>query len=106
MDGDSVNDLAVGRKDGKLTYFHNFGTKFNAQFHPDSSISFFGGINVTVPGFTDGYSSPFVTKEGTSTVLYIGSNEGRVYKYEVNTADLTANFTLLDANALGQDAGF
>ncbi len=105
MDGDSVNDLVVGRKDGKLTYFHNFGTKFNAQFHPDSSISFFGGINVTVPGFTDGYSSPFVTKEGTSTVLYIGSNEGRVYKYEVNTADLTANFTLLDANVLGQDAG-
>lgn len=105
MDGDSVNDLVVGRKDGKLTYFHNFGTKFNAQFHPDSSISSFGGVNVTVPSFTEGYSSPFVTKEDTNTVIYIGSNEGRVYKYKVNTADLTAGFTLLDANVLGQDAG-
>ncbi|MFN8287879.1 MAG: T9SS type A sorting domain-containing protein [Chitinophagales bacterium] len=105
VNGDSINDLVVGRKDGKLTYFRNFGTTTNPQFSQDSSISYFGGINITVPGYTEGYSAPFIQKEGSELMLYVGSNRGAVFKYRINTDTLTGTFVLLDSNVVRQDAG-
>lgn len=106
IDGDSLNDLVVGRKDGKLTYFHNFGTKTNAQFSPDSANINFGGINVTVPGYTEGYSVPYITRDSAhNMILYVGSNRGAIFKYLVDTANLNGAFTMLDSDLIRQDAG-
>lgn len=107
VNGDSLNDLVVGRKDGKLTYFWNYGTKNMPQFSQDSSNAFFGAVNVTVPGYTEGYSTPFITRDSVGQMLlYSGSMRGAVFKYLVNTANLrSGSFTLLDSNFIRQDVG-
>lgn len=107
VNGDSLNDLLVGRRDGKITYYRNFGTKTSPQFHQDSSNTFFGGVNVNMPGFTEGYSTP-VIHENTNGErdLLVGTNRGLVYRYSIDTTKLqTGNFALLDTNFIGFDAG-
>lgn len=60
VNGDSLNDLIVGNRNGKLSYFWNMGTKTSPVFKKDSVNANFGNVNVTIPGYTDGFSSlPF-----------------------------------------------
>jgi hypothetical protein len=107
VNNDSLNDLVVGRKDGKLTYFWNFGTKNSPQFHPDSANTLFGGLTVTVPGFTEGYSNPFLVKNSDgNTELYVGTNRGLVYRYAVDSTKWRSGaFALIDSNFIGEDVG-
>jgi hypothetical protein len=106
MNGDSLLDLVVGKKDGKISYYWNFGTKTNPLFHIDSVNKDFGNISVTQLGTSAGSSQPVVMKEGTALSLFVGSDKGVVFKYSVNPANLRAgNFTLIDSNFLKTDVG-
>ncbi len=107
LNNDGLNDIISGRKDGKLTYFWNYGTTTSPLFSMDSVNSNFGGINVTQSGSSEGYSQPFITSDNSGNgILYVGSNKGVVYKYAMDSTKLRSGpFTLLDANALQFDVG-
>lgn len=106
FNGDSLNDLVIGRKDGKLSYFQNYGSTNAPEFRRDSVNSFFGEVDVRL-GLTDGYSYPFVANDSTGAVfLFVSAEVGTVLKYLVDTGKLKSGaFTLLDSNVLGYDAG-
>jgi hypothetical protein len=85
----------------------NFGTKTNAQFSQDSSISNWGNINVTPAGGTFGYSQPYIRKDSAGNMLlYVGSVSGYVYEYLIDPVNLRGGaFALLDSNVIGQGVG-
>lgn len=107
VNGDGLNDLVIGRRDGRISYYWNFGTATAPLFHADSVNNFFGNINVNIPGFLDGYTCPFIiTDSAGNKLLYSGSAQGRVFKYLINPANLrSGNFQLLDSNVIGQPVG-
>jgi hypothetical protein len=67
----------------------------------------FGGLTVTVPGFTEGYNNPFLVKNSNgNTELYVGTNRGLVYRYAVDSTKLRSGaFALIDSNFIGEDVG-
>ncbi|HWB63230.1 MAG TPA: T9SS type A sorting domain-containing protein, partial [Chitinophagales bacterium] len=107
VNGDSLPDLIVGRQNGGISYFWNFGTRTNAQFSPDSVNSNFGGINVSVNGSAYGYSQPSVIKDTNGALkLYVGSLTGHILKYEIDTTKLRAgNFVMDDSDVLETNTG-
>ncbi|MCW5908452.1 MAG: T9SS type A sorting domain-containing protein [Chitinophagales bacterium] len=107
VNGDNLNDLIIGRRDGRISYYWNFGTTAAPLFHADSVNNFFGNVNVTVPGFLDGYACPFVTTDSAGNkLLYSGSTQGSVFKYLINPANLrSGSFQMLDSNVVGESVG-
>ncbi|MFN8285233.1 MAG: T9SS type A sorting domain-containing protein [Chitinophagales bacterium] len=107
LNNDGLNDLVVGRKDGKFSYYENYGTAGAPQFIRDSVNSFFGEIDVRMGLSADGYSYPFISDDSSGNIyLYAGSEQGVVVKYLVDTTKLKSGaFALLDSNVLNYDAG-
>ena len=107
VNGDSLNDLVVGKKDGKLAYYWNMGTKTSPLFSKDSVNTNFGGVNVTLPGFTEGYSQPFIMKDGSGNMkLFVGSMRGNIFEYDLDPAKLrSGSFTRIDTNFIKRDIG-
>jgi hypothetical protein len=106
VNGDSLNDLVVGRVDGKISYYWNFGTKTNPLFSQDSVNNFFGSINVTQTGYPQGHSQPVVVKDNTGLKLLVGSYRGTVFEYAPDTTKLRGgSFALIDSDFLKQDVG-
>lgn len=107
LDGDSLNDVLVGGMDGRISYYWNFGTKFNAQFDMDSVNTFFGGIDVTPYGSPFGFAAPIITKDSTGKdMLLVGNDAGEIFVYAINADSLrNGSFTLLDSNFLQTNLG-
>lgn len=107
VNGDSLNDLVVGKKDGKLSYFWNMGTKTSPEFHQDSVNTSFGNVNITVPGYTEGYSQPFIMKDTAGNMrLFVGSMRGSIFEYQVDTTKLRGGaFNRVDTNFLQSSIG-
>jgi hypothetical protein len=106
LNGDSLPDLLVGRQDGGVSYFWNFGTKTAPQFSMDSMNLYLGNINVTVSPNSVGYAQPYVYGSAGHLKLFVGSLIGSVYVYDVNTDNLrSGNFNLITSNFLQQYAG-
>ncbi len=106
VNGDSLNDLVVGKKNGKLSYYWNYGTKTNALFSADSVNAFFGNVNVTQIGYGEGYSTPYIQQEGGALKLYVGSLRGLTFKYDLDVSKLRVGaFNLVDSNYLNADIG-
>lgn len=107
VNGDQLNDLVVGKRNGKISYYWNFGTANSPQFHKDSVNASFGNINVNLPGYLDGYTNPIIVKDSANNLLlYTGSNRGLIFKYLVEGPKLrSGSFQLLDSNILKQPVG-
>ncbi len=107
LNGDSLNDLLIGKKDGKISYFWNFGTRTSSLFHKDSVNTFFGQVNVTQLGYSDGSSQPHVFKDANGNLkLFVGSTRGIVQQYDVDVTKLRSGaFTKIDSNLIKQDVG-
>lgn len=107
LNGDSLNDLVVGRRDGGLSYYWNFGTKSNPLFDPDSVNSNFGNVSVVPYGNVDGFSQPFIRRDSTGKmILLVGSVGGSIYEYAIDTNKLrSGSFTLIDSDFIGQNTG-
>jgi len=86
VNGDSLPDLVVGEKTGNLNYFENKGTLTAMIFDTLPTNSFFGEINIRIPGFPNGYATPNISRLDTSEKLYVisGCEEGsiRVYAFD------------------------
>ncbi len=107
VNGDSLNDLIIGKKDGKLSYYWNLGTRTSPLFKKDSVNTNFGGVNVTLPGYTEGYSQPFIMKDGGGNMkLFVGSMRGNIFEYNIDPTKLrSGSFTRIDTDFIKQDAG-
>lgn len=105
VNGDSLNDLIVGRQDGKLSYFWNFGTSTNPKFHRDSVNNNFGSVNVTQSGFNFGYSHPYINANMPSK-LFVGSFQGKVFEYGIDRNNLrSGSFPLLSSSVFTHNIG-
>jgi hypothetical protein len=111
VNGDSLNDLVIGSRNNNIFYFQNYGTRTHPYFSttPDSLNASFGNIKVFdqhVVGTPPGYACPFIHVENGQTILYSGSQLGRIQKFLVNSDSLMhGTFALLDSNVLGTKPG-
>ena len=106
LNGDSLPDLLVGRQDGGISYFWNFGTKTAPQFSMDSMNLYIGNINVTVSPNSVGYSQPYVFDSAGHLKLLVGSLSGKVFEFDVNTNNLRqGEFNLITSDFLQQPVG-
>ena len=109
LNGDGLPDLILGRMDGGLSYYWNFGTPQVPEFSIDSVNPNLGNINVTPIGQAYGFSQPFVYKDNSGTLkLLVGAQNGEVYEYNIDPARLrSANdtFAVIDSDFIGQSVG-
>jgi hypothetical protein len=96
LDKDGLLDLVIGKKSGYLNYYRNSGTTTSANMQLFTST--LGDVKVTIPGFTSGYSKPFIYDDNGSYKMYVGSDRGWVYKYDnINSATFTGSFNKVDS---------
>ena len=95
VDGDGKNDLVIGSRNGKLSYYHHTGT--GAIPVLDSISNFFGHVNVCVPPYITGYSYPCLYKQGGVTNMLVGEESGFLRHYNNIDGNLTGIFTKADS---------
>ena len=86
VNGDSLPDLLVGEKSGNINYFENKGTPNSFLFDTLPTNNFFGRIDIRIPGFPNGYSTPVISALDSSNKRYVvvGCEEGSIRVYEFN----------------------
>ncbi|MDY0015913.1 MAG: T9SS type A sorting domain-containing protein [Bacteroidales bacterium] len=94
---DSLLDLIIGDRKGKLSYFKNSGTSSQAVFTWISDN--FG--NVDVRDYDDsyfGYATPcFFRTPENETRLFVGAENGYILYYKDIDNNLNGSFTLIDS---------
>lgn len=100
IDNDGKNDLVVGRRNGKIAYFHHSGTGTAPIPVMDSVTYSFGNVSVNLPGYFTGYSAPFFFKQGGQTKLLCGAESGYLNLYDHIDGNLTGTFTRVDSTYL------
>lgn len=93
---DGLLDLLLGSANGKLTYYRNNGTTASPNFGLVTGA--FGGVDVRQPGYTTGYSTPFMYTEGGVTRLLVGSERGNIYLYDNIDGNLSGTFNRVDTS--------
>lgn len=105
LDGDGLNDLIIGERNGNINFFPNQGTKGNPQFAPDPNMApnqnFLGKINTKEPNTNTGYSSPFVFKIDGKLHLMTGSLNGGIHLYNNIENNLNGSFNQVTKNLGG-----
>jgi len=95
LDGDSLLDLVVGAKDGKVKFYKNTGTKQAAVFSSTPTNDSLGNVSVRPQGFVDGYSSVYIYKDTVTKMLVTGM-AGDVLLYDSIDGNLNGSFHLAD----------
>lgn len=95
LDRDGDNDLVIGNKSGRLTYYRNTGTTtaYNFKFITDT----LGKLNVKEWWDNSGYSIPWFYDDNGQYRLFIGSKNGNIHYYKDIDANLNGYFTLVDS---------
>ena len=88
VNNDGVLDLTVGNADGKLTLYQGFSQEREISFIHVSDE--WGGVDVRdYLASYFGYSVPSFFKNGTETYLTVGSEQGKMFLYRVNSDGLS-----------------
>ncbi len=91
INADGLVDLIIGEKNGNLNYYENTGTAEEPIFTLQNE--FWGNVDVRKTGVLTGHSVPeFIRNDAGDYELYVGCEEGTIYKY-IPTADFTGAFT-------------
>ncbi len=97
VDRDGLTDMLVGERGGTVNFFQNIGSPEMADFSAAPTIEQFGGVDV-MPECCTGYSSPFMAEDSTgSYLMYVGSEQGKIYLYNDIENNLEGSFTLVDS---------
>jgi hypothetical protein len=94
---DGKNDLLIGTRNGKISYFQNTGSISSPTFALQTN--FFGKVYVKRDGIafsTDGSCAPFMFDAGGSYKLLCGSMSGYIYYYDNIDGNLTGTFNVID----------
>lgn len=107
MNGDGLKDLVVGKKNGKVNYYWNFGTTSNPQFSADSVNLNFGNISVVQNNASENFAAPSVIRNASNELLiFSGSMRGTIFEYIVDPTKLRSGaFLCIDSNYLREDLG-
>lgn len=105
VDNDGKNDLIIGGRNGKVTYYHRSGSSTAPVPVMDSVTNFWGGIKVNAYGYVTGYSYPFLFKQNGVTKLLVGTEKGFLRMYDNIDGNLTGTFTMTDSAYLGIHEG-
>lgn len=96
LNKDGMLDLVIGGKNGLVKYFENIGSTVFPVFSSTATNDTLGGINVQTPATPDGYSVPFVFKQGGVTRMLVSSMKGDIYLYGNIDGNIAGNFSILD----------
>lgn len=96
VNNDGKLDLVIGERNGTFNYAPNLGTVTNPQF--TSLVEFFGNVSVTAPGFTVGYSTPFMYRKNNVTYMLSGSESGRVFLFTNIDNNLNGTFSVFSSD--------
>jgi hypothetical protein len=93
LDNDLRQDLIIGKRTGRLYYYHNTGTSANPVFTFVTDT--LGEVNVQSPVNYLGYSAPVFYDSAGITHLLVGSFDGEIWHYTNIDNNLTGKFTLV-----------
>lgn len=99
---DGKPDLIIGERNGNVNYFPNIGTETEPDFHPFAdeapNNNLFGGILTRELNEVTGWSAPTVLQFGEEMQIVMGSEDGVLSHYRINTDSLDGgSFELLDS---------
>ncbi len=94
---DGKSDLLVGERSGTVNYFENSGTTEDPDFAATPTNDFFGGIDV-MPECCTGFSAPFMVEDSLGNyMLYVGSEQGKLYLFNNIEENIAGTFNLVDS---------
>ena len=94
---DGLPDLLVGERSGTVNYFENAGTAEEAIFATEPTEEEFGAVDV-MPECCTGYSAPFMTTDSLgSSMMYVGSEQGKLYLFNNIDNNLAGSFDAVDS---------
>lgn len=105
VDNDGKNDLVIGGRNGKFSYFHHSGSATATIPVMDSVTNFFGQVKVNQPLYFTGYSHPFLFRQAGVTKLLSGSELGYLRLYDHIDGNISGTFTLVDSTFMGLREG-
>lgn len=93
LDEDGLNDLVIGNRKGKLSYYHNTGEAGNPSYKLVTDS--LGGIDVTNTQLSYyGYSVPYFYRNSNGKLLlFVGSEYGEVWVYSGIENNASGRFT-------------
>jgi hypothetical protein len=90
-------DLLVGERSGTVNYFENTGAPEKAVFTVNPTVEEFGNVDV-MPECCTGYSTPFMTTDSLgNSILYVGSEQGKLYLFNNIDNNLSGSFDAVDS---------
>lgn len=81
LDGDGLNDILMGERQGNINYFQNTGATSNPIFASSPTIQWLGKIDVRQYGQAAGFSTPYVVQTIDGPLLVIGALSGEYEAY-------------------------
>jgi len=97
IDGDGINDIVVGHKDGKLSFYK--GIKNNGTTHFELVTHNWGGVDVRDYNTSFfGYSTPCLFRHNGETLLLVGSEQGKLFLFNNVSDDGTSVFNDISDN--------
>lgn len=97
LDRDGKLDIVSGEKNGFINLYKNIGTTNSAAFSSIPSEDTLGRIILQSPGYTDGYSVPFVYDSAGTYRLAASNMAGNVYFYGNIDGNILGAYTLIDS---------
>lgn len=99
VDKDGLLDLLIGNAFGTLFFYKNTGTLANPTF--TFITNNLGGVNVTNPLASFGYSQPYLYNDGGVYKLLVAADDGKIFKYDNIDGNLSGTFNLVSTNEFG-----
>lgn len=85
LNRDGLPDLVIGEKNGNVNYFQNVGTPGAPQFGNSETtlpnVRNLGQIDARIPGYSTGYSVPFVVDLAGAYWIFVGTEFGTIEVY-------------------------
>ena len=105
LDGDGLPDIVCGKRDGRLSYFRNTGTRQQPVF--SLVTDFLGNIDITDPQLSFyGYSTPcFFKGSDGKWRLMLGAELSGIHYYKNITGNLGGSFLKVESNIEGYHDG-
>jgi hypothetical protein len=94
MDQDSLPDLVIGERTGRLYYYRNTGTPTAPVF--TFMNAFLGNVDVHIP-CCSGNAAPFIFMDNGNIEMYVGSERGYLFHYTNISGNLNGTFTKSDS---------
>ena len=86
LDGDGLNDLLIGNRNGILSFFKNNGSLNAPLFSSIPTISLVGNIDTRVTGFATGNAAPCIIRSQKKKFMALGTNAKDLILYPMPLA--------------------